>query len=114
MNKHLAQFGTVNPPQAIAHWGTDPGGAIGKLIQTAIWLLIIGAGVYALFNLILAGYAFMSAGDDSKAVAGAWAKIYQTVLGLAVAAGALVLAAIFGQLIFGSPTFILSPVIPTL
>lgn len=112
MNNLLAQFGNVTPPTALSKWGTEPGGAIGKLIQMIIWLLIIGAGIYALFNLILAGYAFMSAGDDSKAVAGAWAKIYQTVLGLAVAAGALVLAAIFGQLIFGDPTFILNPVIP--
>jgi hypothetical protein len=56
----------------------------------------------------------MSAGDDSKAVAGAWAKIYQTVIGLAFAAGAFVLAAIFGQLIFGDPTFILKPVLPTI
>ncbi|MCX6705126.1 MAG: hypothetical protein NT162_02200 [Candidatus Woesebacteria bacterium] len=53
----------------------------------------------------------MSAGDDPKKVAGAWAKIWQTALGLAVAAGALVLAAIFGQLIFGSPTAILNPTI---
>ena len=56
----------------------------------------------------------MSAGDDPKKVAGAWAMIWQTILGLAVAAGAFVLAAIFGQLIFGSPTFILNPKIPTL
>ena len=56
----------------------------------------------------------MSAGDDPKKVAGAWAKIWQTALGLAFAAGAFVLAALFGQLIFGNPTFILNPTIPTL
>ncbi len=76
--------------------------------------LIIIAAVYALINLILAGYAFMSAGDDPKAVAGAWSKIYQTLLGLAVAAGAFVLAYIFGLLIFGDGNFILNPIIPTL
>jgi hypothetical protein len=76
--------------------------------------LVIVAGIYALINLILAGYAFMSAGDDPKKVAGAWAKIWQTILGLAVAAGAFVLAAIFGQLIFGQWDFILNPKIPTL
>jgi hypothetical protein len=112
--KNLADniFGTIEPPAALK--GKDPGAGIGGLIQTVIWILIIGAGIYALFNLILAGYAFMSAGDDSKKVAGAWLKISQTLLGLAVAAGAFVLAAIFGQLIFGDPTFILKPTIPTL
>jgi hypothetical protein len=107
-------FGTIAPPSSLAKYGTDPGVAIGKLIQTVIWVLIVGAGIYALFNFILAGYAFMSAGDDPKKVTGAWAKIWQTALGLAVAAGAFVLAAIFGQLIFNDPTFILNPTIPKL
>lgn len=116
MNNLLTQnpFGQITPPAGLSKYGSEPGSAIGNLIQTVIWLLIIGAGVYALFNLILAGYDFMSAGDDSKKVAGAWAKIYQTLMGLAFAAGAFVLAAIFGQLIFGDPTFILNPKIPTL
>jgi hypothetical protein len=107
-------FGTVTPPSPLAKYGTNPGGAIGTLIQYVIWILIIGAGIYALINLVLAGYSFMSAGDDSKKVAGAWAMIWQTMLGLALSAGAFVLAAIFGQLIFGKWDFILNPVIPTL
>jgi hypothetical protein len=115
MQNLIAQnpFGQVVAPQS-AFASSTPETAIGKLIQLAIWLLIIGASIYALFNLVLAGYSFMSAGDDSKKIAGAWAMIWQTMLGLTVAAGAFVLAAIFGQLLFGSPTFILNPVLPTL
>jgi hypothetical protein len=116
MNNLLAQtnpFGTVTAPQS-AFSGSTPQAAIGKLIQYIIWLLIIGASIYALINLVLAGYSFMSAGDDPKKVAGAWAMIWQTMLGLAFAAGAFVLAAIFGQLIFNNPTFILNPTLPTL
>ena len=55
----------------------------------------------------------MSAGDDSKKVAGAWAQIYQTILGLAVSAGSFVLAAIFGWLLFKNPYFLLQPILPT-
>jgi len=87
---------------------------LGNLLNLVFKSMIVIAGVYALFNLIFAGYAFMSAGEDAKKVAGAWAKIWQSMLGLAIAAGAFVLAAIFGQLIFGDPTFILSPKIPQL
>ncbi len=105
-------FGTVQAPQTAL--GTDPGTAIGKVIQMAIWVLIIGASLFALFNFILAGYSFLSAGDDPKKVAGAWATIWQSALGLAVAAGAFVLAAIFSKLIFGDWNFILNPQIPTL
>lgn len=105
-------FGQVTQPAALSQYGTEPGPAIGRFIQLGLRTLIVVAGIYALFNLVLAGYAFMSAGDDSKKVAGAWAKIWQTILGLAVAAGSFVLAAIFGQLIFGDPMFLLNPSIP--
>lgn len=116
MTNYLAQnpFGTLPAPKEVSGFAGTGGEAVGKLIQMSIWLLIIGACIYALFNFVLAGYAFMSAGDDAKAVAGAWAKIYQTVIGLLFAAGAFVLAAIFGQLLFNDPAFILNPVIPTI
>ena len=107
-------FGTVTAPTSALSSAASPGEAIGKLIQLAIWILIIGAGIFALFNFILAGYAFLGAEGDPKKIEAAWAKIWQSVLGLAIAAGSLVLAAIFGQLIFGSATAILNQVIPTL
>lgn len=105
-------FGTITPPAPIA--GVTGSEGIGKLLNMVFKAMIVVAGVYALFNLIFAGYAFMSAGEDAKKVAGAWAKIWQSMLGLAVAAGAFVLAALFGQLIFGQWDFILNPQIPTL
>ena len=106
-------FGSVKLPSEItAKYGGNAAQNIGSLLNTVLQVLIVGAGAYALFNLVGAGYSFMSAGDDPKKVAGAWAKIWQTLLGLAFAAGAFVLAAIFGELIFGDPTFILNPRIP--
>jgi len=115
MNNLLAQnpFGTVAVPEGIATYGTEPGPAFGRLIQFSLRALVVGAAIYALFNLVLAGYTFMSAGDDSKKVSSAWAQIYQTLIGLAFTAGSFVLAAIFGQLIFGDPLFLLKPSIPT-
>jgi len=110
----LQVFGSIKPPEAISKFGSVEGGAIGKFLDLIIRTLIIVAGVYALINLILAGYAFISAGDDPKKVAGAWAKIWQTLLGLTVAAGSFVLAAIFGKLIFNDYFFLLKPKIPGL
>ncbi len=92
---------------------TLEGGGLGVFINMIFNLLVVVAGLYAVINLITAGYAFMSAGDDPKKVQGAWAKIWQTLLGLAVAAGAFVLAAIFGKLLFGEYDALLKPVIPT-
>lgn len=107
-------FGTVSPPSPLARFGNEPGIAVGTFLNLVLKTLIVIAGVWTLINLVLAGYAFLSAGDDQKKIQGAWAKIWQSLLGLAFAAGAFVLAAIFGKLIFGEWDFILSPTIPTL
>jgi hypothetical protein len=107
-------LGTVPLPSPLGLFGDVNDGGIGIFLQLILKLLIVGGGIYALFNLVLAGYAFMSAGDDPKKMEGAWAKIWQTAIGLLFMAGAFVLAAIFGQLIFGSWTYILQPQIPTL
>ena len=114
MNIAQNPFGKVDLPAQIGiKYGTIETGALGVFLNLILKTLVVGAGVYALFNLVLAGYAFMSAGDDSKKVAGAWAKIYQTMMGLAFAAGAFVLAAIFGYIIFGRFDALLKPSIPT-
>lgn len=117
MNNVLAQtnpFGEVTAPLNITNiYGTEPGPAFGKLIQFGLRAMVVGAGIYALFNLVLAGYSFMSAGDDAKKVAGAWSQITQTLIGLAFTAGSFVLAALFGELLFGDPYFLLKPSIPT-
>src|SRR6185369_3918376 len=117
--KYLAQsiFGTITPPGPLGPGGkfqSVENGGIGQLLNLIFNVLIVFGGIYAVFNLILAGYAFFSAGDDSKKVEGAWAKIRQTAIGLLFMAGAFVLAAIFSQLIFGRPDFILNPTIPAL
>jgi hypothetical protein len=107
-------LGKIPLPDELKNFGDVQGGALGKFLQIFIMLIIVGGGIYALFNLVLAGYAFMGAGDDPKKMEGAWAKIWQTAMGLLFMAGAFVLAAIFGQLIFNNPLFILNPTIPAL
>jgi hypothetical protein len=102
-------FGNIKEPEPLARFGGVQGGAIGKFINVFLNLLIIGAGIYAVINLVLAGYGFMSAGDDPKKVAAASSKIWQTLLGLAISAGAFVLAAIFGRILFGSYDALLNP-----
>lgn len=69
------------------------------------------AGIYAFINLILAGYAYMSAGGDSKALSKAWDKIWQTLLGLAIIAGSFVITAVVSYLFFGDAMYILNPAI---
>jgi len=107
-------FGIITEPKPLSNFGDVANGGIGNLLNVVLKIIFVGGGIYALFNLVLAGYAFMSAGDDPKKMEAAWGKIWQTALGLIFMAGAFVLAAIFGQLIFGNWTYIINPVIPQL
>jgi hypothetical protein len=107
-------FGQIKPPAALDKFGSVEQGGIGVFLNLVLKILIVGGGIYALFNLVLAGYAFMSAGDDSKKMEAASAKIWQTAIGLVFMVGAFVLAAIFSILIFGRADAILNPSIPTL
>lgn len=87
----------------------EKGGGLIFFLNNLIKLLIVVGGLFAFFNIIFAGYGFMSAGDDPKKMAAAWAKIWQSLLGLLFVAGSLVLAAIFGWLLFGNAAAILQP-----
>lgn len=107
-------IGPIQQPEALNKFGSLESGGLGIFLNRILVVLVILAGVYSVFNLVLAGFAFLSAGDDPKKVAGAWQKISLTLLGLAFAAGAFVLAGIFGQLIFGDSNAILKPSIPEL
>ena len=107
-------FGNIQAPGPLGNFGDVTTGGIGNFLTLIFRLMIVGGGIYALFNIILAGYAFLSAGDDPKKMEGAWAKIYQSIIGLSFIAGSFVLAAIFGQLIFGEWDFIINPQIPTI
>jgi hypothetical protein len=107
-------FGGVTPPSAITKFTpTDPGNPSGliMLFNNILRLLIVVAGIYALLNFILAGYQFMSAGGDPKLIEKAWAKIWQSMVGLLIIAVAFVFAALLGKLLFGSSTAILNPTI---
>ena len=110
--KYLSQaknniFGGVSPPPGVSEYDGGKLEGLPSFINNILKLLIVGAGIYTLFNLVLAGYAFLSAGDDPKKVTAAWSKIWQSLLGLLFAAGAFVLAALFGKIIFNDPSALL-------
>lgn len=86
----------------------SPGGIV-LFFSNVLRLVFVGAGIYAFLNLIVAGFQYMSAGGDTKALGAAWARIWQSLMGLVLIVGSFALAALFGYLIFGDPGFILNP-----
>ena len=112
----IAQIiGGITPPPALQKWMDRPeskGGEVLGLIpfvNALLKLIIVLAGLFAFFNLIIAGYQFMSAGGNPEAIGKAWSRIWQSLIGLLIIAGSFVLAVIFGWLLFGDASAIISP-----
>jgi hypothetical protein len=84
-------------------------GGIVLFFTNILRLVFLGAGVFALLNFIVAGMMYMNAGGDAKYLGLAWAKIWQTLLGLAILVSSFAMAALFGYLFFGDAGFILNP-----
>lgn len=102
MNK-IAQWGSVAPP---ASWGRDLT-SLQRILNIALRTLIVFAGIYMVINIILAGYAYLSASGDPKRISDATARIWQSILGFIIVAGAFVLAGVIGQILYGDPNSIL-------
>lgn len=98
-------FGTIDNPFTTLGGPLATAGAEGQglilILNSLVKFVIVLAGLYTFWNLIAAGFMFMSAGGDSKAIGKAWDKIWQSLIGLLLVAGSFVLAIIFGYLIFG-------------
>lgn len=106
----LAQnpFGNINPPPGVNNFASGTIQGIPILLNIILRTLIVGAGIFAVFNFILAGYGYISAGGDPKKIADAGSKIFQSIIGVTVAAGAFVIAGILGQILFGDPGALLN------
>ena len=103
-------IGTIEIPSFFKYKNLA-GGGLALFLTNIIRFLIIIAGIWALLNIILAGYQFISGGNDSKAISGAWAKIYQSILGLMIIAASVMLTSVISLVIFGDPSYILSIVV---
>lgn len=114
MTKLLAQFGNVdNPfntvsPTSPLKTSTNGSGLV-LILNVLVKSAIVIAGIYALLNFIIAGYGFMSAGGDPKALTKAWERIWQSLIGLLIVAGCLLLAMLFSFLIYGDASIIINP-----
>ena len=89
-------FGSIaNPTKYTGNEGQGLFALISNILKLAG---VIGA-IYMVIQIILAGFDFISASGDEKKFAAAWAKIWQSLVGLAIIASAFVIAAIVGRIL---------------
>ena len=101
-------IGTVTNPLPRAYQGVTTGGLI-LFLTNILRLVFVAAGILAFINLIVAGFQYMNAGGDTKALGQAWGRIWGSLLGLVLIVGSFALAALLGYVLFGDAGFILSP-----
>ena len=106
-------IGKIIAPSSIPPIGIDP--VTGRLVGIIVFLnlilklIFIAAGLWGVLNLIIAGFGFMTAGGDPKAVEKAWTRIWQTLLGLFIIVSSFLIAAVIGVVLFKDPSAILNP-----
>ncbi|MBP9670680.1 hypothetical protein KBD75_04750, partial [Candidatus Woesebacteria bacterium] len=74
-------------------------------------IIFAAAGLFAFFNLMIAGFSYISSAGDEKKIMAATQSINMSLMGLVVMVGAAAVTGIVSYLLFGSATAILSPTI---
>lgn len=97
----LSIFGEITPPEAVNTLaaGDTTGGGIFNLLNRIFTLIGMAAGIFFVIQILLAGFAYISASGDQKKTEAAWSKIYQSIIGLVIVSSAFVITAVVGRLV---------------
>lgn len=111
----LSIFGNIQNPLGTT-FGDAKGYAsvetgLGLLITNLISLVTVGAGIWFLVNLLVAGTMYIGSNGEAEKITIAWAKIWQSLIGLLIIVSSLTLTAIISKVFFGDYLTILNPVI---
>lgn len=79
--------------------GLEVGNRLNTVISGLIGFLTTIAGLWLIFQLIVAGYQWINAGGDKNNIEAAQKKIYHSIIGLIVVVLAWVIIAIIGTLL---------------
>jgi hypothetical protein len=112
----LQIFGKVDAPPGVVDFNAKAGASgIGLIlfVSNIIKVMFIIAGLFALFNIIFAGYTYLSSSGDPKSTEKATSSLTYSLLGLAIMVGAFTIISIVSFLLFGDASYILNPVLPT-
>lgn len=80
-------------------------------ISNIVRLITIAAGIWMFFNLLIAGFTYLTASGNQEQIAKAWNMIWQSLVGLVIIVAAFAVTGIISQLLFGDPGAILKPAI---
>jgi TRAP-type C4-dicarboxylate transport system permease small subunit len=100
-------FGNIDNPLQSGYGNVNTG--LPRFITNVVTVLFVAAGLFAFFNLIFAGYSYLSAAGDKAKLEKALSSINMSLVGLVIMVGAGIITAIISYLLFGDASYILHP-----
>jgi hypothetical protein len=102
-----------NPLETLNPGGgyTDVSTGLPSFITNIVTIIFIAGGLYAFFNLMIAGFSYITASGDTKKIEAATLSINTSLIGLVVMVAAAAITGVISFVLFGSATAILSPTI---
>ena len=101
-------FGDIKNPLPSTSYG-DVSSGLPAFISNIVTVLFAGAGLFAFFNLIFAGYSYLSSAGDKQKIEKALASINMSLIGLVIMVGAAIITGIVSFILFGDASYILKP-----
>ncbi len=80
-------------------------------VSNILQFATLAAGLWTLFNFVLAGYTYITSSGDSSAHGKVKDKITMSVLGIVIIVASYTAAGIIGLVFFGRADYILNPTI---
>ncbi len=96
MEKPLGKIGEGPGFGPWAQVSENPAGVLSRIISNALGAMTIGAGIWFLFQTIIAGYNYMNAAGDKTRIENAGRKLTNSLIGIAVVVAAYGLIALLG------------------
>lgn len=89
-------FGTITNPTKYGLTG-EKGQGLFDFLSNIFKFAAVAGGIYMIVQIILAGFDYINASGDAKKTEAAWAKIWQSILGLVIISSAFIIAGIVGR-----------------
>lgn len=91
----LGLFGTISNP---TKYESVQGQGLFTFLSNVLKFAAVAGGIYMIIQIVLAGFDYINAAGDSKKTETAWAKIWQSLVGLAIISAAFIIAGVIGRL----------------
>ena len=109
----LAQvFGKIQLPEPLKQgYGglAGPNGGLVGFLNNLLKLFTLGAGLFTIINIVLAGFEIITSGSEPEKMSKASSKIWLSILGLTIIVASYTLAAVLGWVLFHNTRAILNP-----